>query len=101
LGREKSGTPWEILYLVARSKSFRTAKDIEDQEARSGNKRYEVMVVSESDYDKNIFRKLRPPSGYDFTVPSSLPEPKSGHKPSLPETTPEEIKPHKNLGLFA
>ena len=100
LGREKRRDPWEVLFLVARSRVFRTAKEIEDQEKDRGNKKYQLMVVTEKDYDRNKFRPIHAPPGYDFTIPSFLP-PRPGSTPKAEAPPPEEHKPHKNLGKFA
>jgi hypothetical protein len=98
LGREKRSQPWELLFLRARSAVFRTAKEIKDQEDFLGNKGYQVMVVTEDDYDKKRFREIHAPPGYDFTIPSSLP-PREAHVPKKPEEP--KHKPHENLGKFA
>jgi len=98
LGREKRSQPWELLFLRARSAVFRTAKEIKDQEDFLGNKGYQVMVVTEDDYDKKRFREIHAPPGYDFTIPSSLP-PRESHAPTKPEEP--KHKPHENLGKFA
>lgn len=94
LGRENRGDPWEILFLSRKTISFRTQKEILDQQKSFGDKRYEVIVVDEEDYDRGRIRPLKPPVGYDFTPPPHLPPRPVHAKENVPEA-------HKNLGKFA